>query len=413
MRITDLEAFLVAVPFRAPLNSAFGISYPARVRVIIRLHTDTGLIGIGETGPSPLHPFSRDALLNRFTRTVKAAVVGESPFDIEWLRRKLMHAPDAVAVELACWDIMAQAAGVPLYRLLGGAGHCERVPVAAYCFFRMPGPDGSGAVSLDNFVDHCLQVQAAGGFSVLKLKLGANHPMHEIPLIKQLRDIVGRDIELRIDPNGSWSLATALRVVKQLEDVDLQYVEEPIRAAGPGDSTTATSVLRRLRASTSTPIAADHCYRIDLLAQLIRDDAADVVLADVFGSGGIAPTMHFCRTASSFGLGVALHSGAELCIGQIAKVHIHAALPEAITYAQDAIYPEYVDGILEGGKLPIQDGHMAVPQSPGFGVTLDESRLAKWELTEARHRELDEFWAATKAAIGVTYPSSDLLMRHY
>src|SRR5690606_15331381 len=142
----------------------------------------------------------------------------------------------------------------------------------------------------------------------------------------------------------------------------------------PGDATTAPALLRRLRGSTQTPIAADHCYRLDLLTQIIRDDCADVVLADLFGCGGIAATVRFAQTASAFGLGVCLHSGPELDIGQIAKVHIQAALPEAIRFAGDAMLPEYADGVLAQGKLTIRDGQMAVPQTPGLGVTLDDAK---------------------------------------
>lgn len=413
MRITDVESFTVAIPFKAPLVSAFGISYPARIRTFIRVHTDAGLVGLGETGPSAVHYVNRDAVLSRVEKTVKAAIVGEDPFEYEFIRRKLFFSAESIAVELACWDIMAQAAGVPLYKLLGGREHCERIPVSAYCFFRLPSQDGSGAVTLENHTEHCLALQREYGFTTLKLKLGANHPFDDVPAIRQLRQAVGEATELRIDPNGSWSLPTALRMLKKMDSIDLQFIEEPVRAPGPGDSTTATSLLRRLREATATPIAADHCYRLDLLAQIIRDDAADVVLADVFGCGGIARTLQYCRTAAAFGLGIALHSGSELDIGQIAKVHIQAALPDEISYAGDAIYPEYVDGVLQDGKLKIEDGHMTVPQEPGFGVQLDEDKLAQWELTAERHRQLDAFWDECKAAIGVTVPGEDLLMRHY
>lgn len=413
MRITDLEAFTVAIPFRAPLLSAFGVSYPARVRTFVRLHTDAGLVGIGETGPSAVHPFSRDALLSRFEKTVRPVVLGEDPFDHVKLQRKLFHSPDSVAIELACWDIMAQAAEVPLYRLLGGQGRRECVPIAGYCFFKAPGRDGADAVTLDNFVEHAQQIQREGGFSTLKLKLGAHPPKQEIDVVVRLREAIGDDIELRIDPNGCWSVPTALRVIKQLEQMDLQYIEEPIRVQGPGDNAVDTAGLRRLRDASRTPIAADHCYRLDLLAQIIRDGAADLVLADVFGSDGIADTVRYCQVAAAFGLGVAMHSGTELGVGQMAKVHIAAAFSDEIRYAGDAIYPEYVDDVLTGGKLQIVDGCMNVSQSPGLGVELDPQRLMRWELTAERHRELDAFWAETKAAVGAGYPSADLLVRHY
>ncbi|MBK9123609.1 MAG: mandelate racemase/muconate lactonizing enzyme family protein [Chloroflexi bacterium] len=413
MKITRLESFTVAVPFKAPILSAFGVSYPARIRTFIRLHTDEGLTGIGETGPSALHYVNRESLITRFDKSVAPAVVGEDPFDFNWIRRKLYNSGDAVAVEIACWDLIAKKAGVPLYRLLGGHGEKVGVPVAGYCFFRAPARDGTGGVTPDTFVDHCLSVKAEGGYSVLKLKFGSNRPETEVALAAKLRASAGPELGMRVDPNGSWSLTTALQMLKRLEPIDLEYIEEPIRVQGPADATTATALLKRLRSISATPIAADHCYRTDLLAQIIREDAADVVLADVFGAGGIEPAINFCRLAGAFGLGVAMHSGAELCVGQVVKLHVHAAMPDVVTHAGDSIYPEYADGVLQGGKLQIRDGSMAVPQTPGLGVDLDPVRLARWELTADWHRELDAFWDHTKAMIGVTYPTSDMLMRHY
>lgn len=413
MRITKLESYTVAIPFRAPILSAFGVSYPARIRTFIRLHTDEGLVGLGETGSSALHYVNRDSLLNRFEKGVAPTVIGENPVEFNWIRQKLFHAADATAIEIACWDIIAQKCGVPLYRLLGGNAPQAQVPVAGFCFFRAPSRDGTGEVTLANFVQHCLQIKAEGGFSVLKLKLGFNRPEQEIARATELRAALGEETGLRIDPNGSWSLTTALQMLKRVEPLNLEYIEEPIRVQGPADATTATALLRRIRSISSTPIAADHCYRIDQLTQILRDDAADVVLADLFGSGGIQSTMDYCRLASSFGLGVALHSGTELCVGQAAKLHIQAALPGIITHAGDAIYPEYVDGVLLGGKLAIRDGMMDVPQEPGLGVQLDDAKLAQWELTAEWHRELDAFWDETRARLGVQLPTPDMLVKHH
>lgn len=413
MKITKLEAYTVALPFRAPLISAFGISYPARIRTFIRLHTDVGLVGLGETGSSALHRVERTHMLTYFEKVATPAVVGASPYDHQMLLRKLGWHPYSLAIELACWDLMARAADVPLYRFLGADAACERVPLAGYCFFRAPDADGQHAVTLDSFVAHCVALRERYGFDVLKLKLGGHHPYDEVPLVQQLRATVGPKVGLRIDPNGSWSLPTALRVLKRLEPTDLEYIEEPVRLLGPADGTTPTNALRRLRNISQTPIAADHAYRADLLAQIIREDAADVVLADLYGSGGIARTLAFARTATMFGLGVALHSGTETDIGQVAKLHIQAALGASMRYASDAIYPEYTASVLSGGPLKIADGHMAVPPGVGFGVTLDDDALARYELTAERHQGFDAFWQHTQAQQGIGAPSEDMLTRHY
>jgi len=413
MKITRVESFTVAIPFEAPILSAFGVSYPARIRTMIRVHTDTGLVGLGETGPSAVHTVNRDALVGRFERMIEPLIIGESPVDRGWLQRKLYQYPvEAIAVEIACWDIVAQQVGVPLYRLIGGLGMQTEVSVAAYVFFRLPSADGSGAVNASNYLEHCRSLQAAYGFNTLKMKLGANHPFDDLSLLKSIRAAFGPGVELRIDPNGSWSLPTALRMVKALADIDLQYIEEPVRVPGPADSTAPTAALTRLRAISNTPIAADHVYRMDLLTHVIRAEAADLVLADVFGCGGINATRNYITTATAFGLGIAMHSGAELCVGQLAKVHLQAAFADKMNLAGDAIYPEYVDGVLQGGKLKIQNGCMPVPQTPGLGALLDEDKLAQWELTASRHQELDQFWDHCKHEIGMTYPQVDLLVRH-
>lgn len=413
MRITNIEAFEVAVPFRAPILSSFGVSYPARVRTFIRLHTDIGLVGLGEAGPSATHPFALGTMPRRFETTVKDAVVGESPADHRWLARKLFHSPEATAIEIACWDLLAQAAGVPLYRLLGGQGEVASVPVAAYAFFRLANRDGDLGVDLDGMVEHCRRFHQDLGFGVVKIKLGAHPPHDELEVIERVRASLGPRVVLRVDPNGSWSLSTALRALRRLEPLDLEYVEEPVRAQGTGDATVATDSLRRLRAATTIPIAADHCYRPDLLALVIRAEAADVALADLFGAGGLTEARHYARMAASFGLGVALHSGTELGVGQMAKAHLHASLPDEVRFAGDAIYPEYVDDVLVGGALAIERGELKLPQAPGLGLALDEERLAKWALTTERKAELDAYWAELRAEIGVGYASADHLVRHY
>lgn len=413
MRITKVEAHEVAVPFRAPILSSFGVSYPARVRTFIRVHTDVGLVGLGEAGPSATHPFTLGALPRRFETTVNDAVVGESPADHRWLARKLFHGPEATAIELACWDLLAQAAGVPLYRLLGGHGSVESVPVAAYAFFRSANRDGALRVDLDGMVDHCRHLHHDLGFGVVKIKLGVHPPHDELEAVERVRAALGPQVGLRVDPNGSWSLATALRALRRLEPLDLEYVEEPVRAQGTGDATVATDSLRRLRAATTTPIAADHCYRPDLLALVIRAEAADVALADLFGAGGLTEARHYARMAASFGLGVALHSGTELGVGQMAKAHLQASLPDEVRFAGDAIYPEYADDVLVGGPLAIERGALKLPQTPGLGLALDDERLATWALTGERKADLDAYWAELKSEIGVGYASADLLVRHY
>ena len=420
MRITHLEAFTVAVPFAAPIFSAYGVSYPARVRTFIRVHTDVGLTGVGEAGVSATHHVAHDAQVQRFRTEIGPRIQGADPFDYRALLLRLGHSPESIAVELACWDLMGQAAGVPVYRLLGGNGDRARVPVAAYSFFRGANQAGHGEVNPDNIVDHMQGLIAAHGFTSVKLKLGVHPPEEEAEIVMRVRAAIGPRVRLRIDPNGCWSLATAKRMLGRLEDADLEFVEEPIKyvparvpyTTQAGVPSVDTAGLAALRRATSVPIAADGGYRIDLLWQIAREQAADLVLGDIQGALGIRGLHDFCTVAEVVNLPVVLHSGTELGVQQAAKLHVAAAHPE-MHLAGDAIYPEYVDDVLTGGKLAVVDGHMAVPQTPGLGVTLDDAKLAAYEFTPARKREFDAFWADTKAHYNVPPAGHDLLVRHF
>ena len=373
MKITGLDAYTVAIPFTAPIFSAYGVSYPARVRTLIRLHTDTGLAGIGEAGVAATHAFERGAQQRLFEQEIAPQLVGESPFDYRYLLRKLRYRPEAIAIELACWDLMGQAAGVPVYRLLGGEGARRTIPTAGYFFFRGADRNGENAVDLDNCVEHVQSLIDEYGFRTIKMKLGVYHPLDEVDAVKRVRAAVGPRVGLRIDPNGCWSLATAKRMLKQLEECDLEYVEEPIKyvparvpvTTQAGVPSLDVAGLAALRRSTSIPIAADGAYRIDLLRQIERAQAADVVLGDVQGSLGIRGLHDFFTVAELFHLPATLHSGTEIGVQQVAKLHVAAAHPE-LAIAGDAIYHQYVDDVLVGGKLCYEHGELPCPRCRGW-----------------------------------------------
>ncbi len=420
MRITGLETYCVAIPFIAPIFSAYGMSYPARLRTLIRVHTDEGLVGIGEAGVSASHIVKHGEQARTFEEVVKPQILGEDPFDYLAIMKRLRYIPESIAVELACWDLMGKKVGLPVYRLLGNSGYRESVPMAAYFFFRGADRSGKHVVDLDNCVEHVKWLISTYGFRTVKMKLGVYEPLVEAEAVERVRAAVGPRVKLRIDPNGCWSLPTAKRILKRLESCDLEFVEEPIKyvparrmiTTQEGVPSLDTVGLAALRRSSSTPIAADGVYRIDLLWQVARDQAADVALGDIQGCWGIRGMYEFYTVAQVLNIAGGVHSGTETGVQQAAKLHVVAARAE-LTLAGDAIYHEYADDVLVGGKLPYRDGEMPVPQGPGLGVELDDAKLAKYELTEAVHKEYDQFWADVKREYRIPPAGADLLVRHF
>ena len=407
MRITRLESYDVALPFEAPILHAMGVSFPCRVRTVIRLHTDEGLVGLGECGPHPLLRFTGRGAMQE---EIAPLVVGADPHDHAQLTARIGRRTEAAAVEIACWDLLGKRAGLPVSRLLGAPRLLSAIPHSAYVFFRAPNREGQGAVTAENYVPFWTEVMRRHGFRTLKCKLGGFAPELEMECVERLRAAVGPEVKIRIDPNGAWSLPTALRVLGRLAPLNLEYVEEPVRYNASAGIDTAA--LRRLRGSGTTPICADGCSDPMRLRQVVLDQAADVAMADLFGCGGIRGTRDWFTAADLFRIATTLHSGPEIGVGQAARLHVAAAHPD-LRHAIDGHYHHYVDDVLVGGKLRYEDGAMRVPEGPGLGVELDDERLERWAYTPERQREWEAFWDETKRANGVGPSYPDGLAHHW
>ena len=183
MRISRIEVLVVNVPFVAPIRWSGGANADW-TRLVIRMHSDEGLVGLGET----LGGEVTKALIET---EIAAMFLGENPFDLERILSKATFVPlyygkcghCAIAgLELACWDLMGKATGLPLCRLLGGRLR-EEIPFAAYLYHRLA--DGSGRGEIDTteqMVAHARRLVEAHGFATIKYKGGVKTPEEEIEL---------------------------------------------------------------------------------------------------------------------------------------------------------------------------------------------------------------------------------------
>jgi glucarate dehydratase len=350
---------------------------PFALRTIVEIVTDDGLTGIAETygGEAPL----------RALEGAKASVVGRDPWQLTPLRADLEGAngktPDGFAwesrslagpalfsaIEVACLDVLGQATGRPVADLLGGRVR-ERVPFAAYLFFKHAGDDAWGEVMTpEALVAEARVMVDRYGYRSLKLKGGVLEPDVEAETILLLREAFGTDVPLRIDPNAAWSVPTSVRIAKKLAGT-LEYLEDPV----PG-----IDRMSDVAREAPMPLATNMCVtEFAHLAPAVAKKAVSVVLSDHHMWGGMRATVELGRMCGTFGLGVSMHSNSHLGISLAAMVHVAAAVPE-LTYACDTHYPWQTDEVIAGGKLPIVKGEVAVPKGPGLGVTLDRDALGR------------------------------------
>lgn len=204
----------------------------------------------------------------------------------------------------------------------------------------------------------------------MKLKAGVMAPTEEARVLELCRERLGDDFGLRIDPNGVWSVPTAVKIGKRLEEIGIEYFEDPSWGLNGN-----AEVRKQIR----IPIATNmYPARFDDLAPAIKLNAIDIVLTDIHyweGPKGVKDLVAVCNT---FNLGVAMHSGAEFGIELAAMIHTASTIP-TMTFAGDAHYHYLTDDIIEGGLMKYENGGIKVPTGPGLGVSLDEDKMKFYE----------------------------------
>ncbi|MFA6962240.1 MAG: enolase C-terminal domain-like protein [Opitutaceae bacterium] len=367
MKIVDLKVRTVAIPLTCQLRHNTGVHPGYFLRTILELITDEGIVGLGEVGGGD----QRGTLLK-----LKPRIVGLDPFHLETIKLKVLrsiyymsNARLYAAIEMACLDIIGKAMNRSLSDLLGGSVR-DAIPMIAYLFWRYDRPDGKDDEKAEDLADWCVELHETLGVNSMKLKAGVMDPDEEARVLELCRERLGPRFGLRIDPNGVWSVPTAVRIGKRLEPIGIEYFEDPSWGLNGN-----AEVRKQIR----IPIATNmYPARFDDLAPAIRMGSVDIVLTDIHyweGPRGVKDLAAVCRT---FNLGVAMHSGAEFGIELAAMLHTASTIPE-MTFAGDAHYHYLTDDIIVGGLMKYKDGAIPVPKGPGLGVQLDEDKMAKYE----------------------------------
>jgi len=400
MKIKDFRVHAIAIA-DPPLRSSYGLHAPYALRTIIELESEDGITGINETygGEAPVaallamkeqligaDPFRITGMLNPemkyshdgYDRSQTFKVPGENPLD-ETTRT-------FAAIEVACLDLIGKSIGVPVCDLIGGRVR-DKVAFSAYPFYKHAGGGGEGADTREDeygealspgaLVKQVKKMIAVYGFESVKFKAGVLDPAVEIETIKQLYRELGPGVPLRIDPNSAWTVDTSVEVGKALA-VELSgggYLEDP--AAGIDGMAAVRK--RLLEMGIDTPLASNVAITsFGDIPVCVANDAVQVILCDHHYWGGMRQVQHLAKLAETFKIGLSMHSNSHLGISLMAMAHVAAATPH-LTYACDTHYPwqQEKDEVVEGGRVPIKDGCVTIPDKPGLGVSLDLDQLER------------------------------------
>ena len=333
MKITDIELIEVYVPYIAPIRN---VGHSDWEHTIVRMHTDEGLIGLGELW-QPCHAVQPQA----------DALIGKDP-----LAMNLESA--SMPWQSALYDIVAQAKGVPVWRLIGDKVR-DKVPVSYWSSHLPPEETAREA-----------EKAAALGFTVHKLKAQAGDIVRQAELITEAT--AGADYAIRVDPNCGFKYpTTAVRLARELAPYNIDCFEDPVEKINVNYAWYSL-----LRQKTDIPQAL---HLVDPYAVLcaVKADAVDCFNL----SGNVAEVTRCAAIAEAAGCPIWLQIGG-LCLGiQTAlSVHLQATLTNDLQPCDELPFVREND--LIGGSLEFDSGHFVVPSGNGLGIALDDDAVAHY-----------------------------------
>lgn len=385
MKITDLK---VAIIGDAP---------------VVRITTDEGIdgVGAGETTKPYLKPmveFYRDMIIGKDPTDVERVMLG--------IRRMGSFKPWGTAVsaiEMALWDIAGKAAGLPVYKLLGGK---IRDKVQVYNgnvrFPRSSNEPEDFAEDMQKMKDHPYN------FSIIKQAVSFHGGMHRqiddfyygtpvttyrypnrggitpkgfkymMKRIEAMLDVLGDDVGLALDCGPGMTVSDALKLGRELEGSNIMWLEDML--TGDYSPFVLADLYTQVTPYTSTPIhTGEQIYLRQNFVELIERNAVNVLGPDVADVGGIAEMKFICEYADLHGIQFAPHGTFDGLIGLAAQTHMAAVLPDNfIAFELPQAKPKWWLDIMEGERFNVTDSHIEVPDIPGLGVSFIPEEAKKY-----------------------------------
>jgi muconate cycloisomerase len=384
MKIIGVETMAIRLERRRAHVTAVGEAKPAEeTHVIAKVKTDEGIIGLGEAaatkewGGDHMKYFgeSPQTIMHMVNDHLIPYIAGEDPFAIERIHTLMDrcvkgHSYAKATIDMALYDIMGKALGVPVYQLLGG---CYRREVPLCHSIGIMPVEKAVAEAVDTIKD---------GIKIVKLKVGFD-PKADVERVKAVRKAIGDEVKLTIDGNQGYpSPKVAIRGIKELEESDLLYAEQPVEGL---------VAMAEVAAAVDTPIMADEsAWTPQDVLQIFQMKAADLISIYVTKPGGLFRAKQVVAVAEAAGLGCNVNGSGEFGVGNAANIHLvastkvvtHGVFPVTTVKGKEQTRlasMHYLDDIVKE-PFKFKDGCLIVPDAPGLGVELDEEKVEKYRI---------------------------------
>jgi len=394
MKISRIETIPVRVPIKPELaiRSGRGGVHLASPFLLVKVHADDGIIGLGEASCTPRWSGEDQVSAAHFIKEYFAPLlVGETVDEVERLRAKFSSAVAGnyftkAAIEMALWDIVGKSQGRPVWEVAGsrerGAGSREQGASSKKPDSQLLAPRSVPIKWSVSGVEPAKAAEIAAwavsqGFSAMKVKVGID-PQSDLERTRAVREAVGAQVKLGVDANGGWTTPQiAIEMINRLfHECGIHFAEQPV----PGGDHDALAEVRR---NVSVPIIADESiWTLEDAKMLARAEAADVFSIYVGKAGGIAPAREIARFAQSVGVKCTIGSNLELGVGSAAMIHLALSAPgiDVDTWPCDIIGPLFYEDDVLNDPLPISGGVARLPERPGLCVELDDEKVEKYRV---------------------------------
>jgi muconate cycloisomerase len=369
LKITSIETIPVCVPIRKEIaiRSGRGGSHIHSPFLLIKIHTNEGITGLGEVSCTPRWSGEDSHTAAHFIKDYFAPLlVGETFSNPDATIARISHVVAGnyftkAAIEMALWDIAGKAAQVPVYKLLGGKAR-ETIPTK----WSISGVQPSRAAEIAEWAFQ-------QGFRCMKVKVGID-PDEDIARVRAVRNAVGPEVKLGVDANGGWNAGVVPSMIDRLQEFGIYFVEQPVAAQ-------EIVAMSRIRENSPVPIIADESIYTEADARNLAElKACDAFSAYIGKAGGISGARAVAEVAAKNSLGCTIGSNLELGIGSAAMLHLATAVSgiNAEDFPCDIIGPFFYEDELLMNPLELTPGFARVPELPGLGIALNDKAVAKW-----------------------------------
>ena len=363
LRITEAEAIPFALPYSRAPKFASG-SVRSADNVLVRVHTDAGLVGQAEAQPRPYtYGETQTSIVDTVKRQLNEALRGVEPLRLELVAERCASVSGNQvargAVDLAVWDVVGQIFGCPCHRLLGG--FADDVAAAHMVSFAEPAAMAEDALEMNERL----------GVSNFKVKVGRT-PALDVAAVRAIREALP-EAELYVDANRGWSYDDAARAGDQLAELGVRAIEEPIALENRAGR-------RRLADRWVVPLVGDEsCISLAHVDRTLEEGAVRVVSIKTARTG-FTESRRILDLCLARNVPVIVGSQYEGAIGATATIAFAAAF--AATARQPAEITNFLDlaDDLVVTTPHIRYGRAPVPTTPGLGVEVDEERLERYRL---------------------------------